>query len=128
MEKSKEKKLKGKKKFDRKFVWLAGLTLFTAIIWVSLQSYHQLIKKDQLEDVEQLLTPLNPNLNTEVLDKISGQKEYQIGEVAEFLRIEPTPAPFDEEEEEIEEAEETVETEEIESQPSEATQSGEANE
>ncbi len=117
MEKTKEKQLKKKENFDRRMVWLAGFTLFTAVVWVSLQSYHQLVKKDQLEDVEQLLTPINPNLNIEVLEKISGLKEYDLLEVSEYMKVEPTPEPLTGEEGEIEETESL-----------EATESGEINE
>lgn len=86
---------------NRRVIWLAGFTLFTALVWVALHSYHELARKDRMEDVEQLLTPLKPELKEEVLDKIRERKEYKLEEVEEFLRIEPTsiPTPAEEEEE-----------------------------
>lgn len=91
-----------KKIINRRIVWLAVLTLVTVLIWVSLDSYHQLVRRDRTDDVTQLLTPLNPDLESEVLDKIKQRREYQVEDVEDFLKpeIEPTPTVVEETEEE----------------------------
>jgi hypothetical protein len=88
-----EKKKNKNEDINRRVIWLAGFTLFTALVWVALHSYHELARKDRMEDVEQLLIPLSSELKEGVLDKIRERKEYQLEEVEEFLKIEPTAIP-----------------------------------
>ncbi len=118
-----------KKTTNRRVIWIAGLTLFTALIWVALNSYHELARRDRIEGVEQLLTPINPELKEEVLEEIEERREYKIEEVEDFLKPKPTSTPVLEEESEseetaeLEESEEAIEGEEA----SESTEAGEIN-
>lgn len=79
-----------KKITSRRVVQLAVLTLVTALVWVALNSYHELVKRDRMEGVEQLLTPLNPELQDEVLPKIKGKSEYKTEDIEKFLKVKPT--------------------------------------
>jgi len=85
--------MKGNKITENRAVWIAGFTFLTALIWITLTSYHELVRKDRVEGVEQLLTPINPELDEEILQEISNRKEYQIDEVEEFIKAEPTLVP-----------------------------------
>ncbi len=86
-------------KSRQRVIWLAGITLFTVFIWVALDSYHELVRRDRLEDVSQLLTPLNPELDEEIIEKIEQRREYELEEVDQYLKAEPTPEPTADEEE-----------------------------
>lgn len=77
----------------KRLVSLGIITLITALIWVALDSYHQLVKQEQIKKVGDLIKPLDPHLNTEVLDQIETRKKYRLDEVEEFLLPTPTPAP-----------------------------------
>ena len=70
-----------KSKRSKRLIWLAAITLLTALIWTALDGYRQLVKREQAEKVELLIKPLNPQLNVEILKLIEARKEYQIGEV-----------------------------------------------
>jgi len=78
---------------NNRVFWIAGLTLLTALILVALNSYRELVRRDRVEGVDQLLTPLKPELNDEVLNIIEQKKEYQLEEVNELLKTEPTAIP-----------------------------------
>ena len=75
-------------------VFVIGITLFTALVWVALDSYHTITSRDRVKEVESLTKPLNPNLNFDTLDKIEAKKEYQPNEVETYLI--PTPTPSEE--------------------------------
>lgn len=77
----------------KRLVSLGIITLITALIWVALDSYHQLVKQEQMRKVGDLIEPLDPNLNTEVLGQIETRKKYQLDEVEEFLLPTPTLVP-----------------------------------
>lgn len=82
-----------KLKEAKKFILIGSITLITALVWVALDSYHQLVRQEQLEKVSDLIEPLDPHLNTEVLDQIEARKEYQVNEVEKFLLPTATPTP-----------------------------------
>jgi len=83
-----------KPKKVRKLILIGSITLLTALIWVALDSYHQLVKQEQLEKVGDLIEPLDPRLNTKVLDQIEARKEYQLSEVEKLLLPTATPVPI----------------------------------
>ena len=66
---------------NRRLIWLASFTLLTALIWTALDSYHQLVKKQQIGKVKSLIEPLDPHLSTDVLKSIEARKEYRINDV-----------------------------------------------
>jgi len=76
-----------KSKRSKRLIWLAAITLLTALIWTALDGYHQLIKREQAEKVESLIKPLDPRLNAEILKLIEARKEYQIEEVEMKLPV-----------------------------------------
>jgi len=78
-------------------VFVIGITLFTVLVWVALDSYHTISSRDRVKEVESLTKPLNPNLNFDTLDKIEAKKEYQPNEVETYLI--PTPTLSEETEE-----------------------------
>mgnify|MGYP001124258359 CR=1 FL=1 len=84
--------MRKKSKRSKRLIWLAVITLLTALIWTALDSYHQLVKREQTEKVESLIKPLDPQLNAEILELIEGRKEYQIEEVKIKLPV-PTDTP-----------------------------------
>ncbi len=75
---------------EKKWVWLGSITLVTALIWVALDGYHQLVRQDRLGTVKELLKPIDPRLNTQVLKDIELRKEYQLLEAEKLL---PSPQP-----------------------------------
>jgi len=77
----------------KRLVLVGSITLITALVWVAIDSYHQLIKQEQLGKVGDLIEPLDPHLKTEVLDQIETRKEYQPNEVEKFLLPTATPVP-----------------------------------
>jgi len=81
---------------ERKWIWLGAITLITTLIWVALDSYHQLVRADRLGTVKSLLRPLDPKLDSRVLEKIEARKEYQLSEVEKYIRlsVSPTPTPL----------------------------------
>jgi hypothetical protein len=78
---------------NNRVLWIAVFTLLTALLLVALNSYRELVRRDRIEGVDQLLTPLKPELNDEVLPTIEQKKEYQLEEVNELLKTEPTAIP-----------------------------------
>jgi hypothetical protein len=102
----------------QRVIWLAGITLFTVFIWVALDSYHELVRRDRLEDVSQLLTPIDPDLDEKIIEEIEQRREYKLEEVEEYLKSKPTAIPTidDEETEEEIEEEEVVPEEEVETE------------
>jgi len=82
--------MKKSNKIPKRLVWLAVLTLLTALIWVALDSYHQLVEKDQLKKFNKLIKILNTELETDILTEIEARKEYQIDEIKEYFLPTPT--------------------------------------
>lgn len=83
--------MKKKKKLKR-LVSVGVFTLITSLLWVSLESYRELVKKEEIKKVDQLLIPLDPNLETDILDQIEARREYQPDQVENFWRVRPTLA------------------------------------
>jgi len=73
------------KEKSKKLVWLGVLSLVTTLVWVALDSYHQLVAQGEPEKVSHLIEPLNPELDDQVLEEIEARREYQIGEVEKYL-------------------------------------------
>jgi len=65
----------------RRITWIGIWTLTTSLIWVSLESYHRLIEKEQTKKVGSLIDPVNPEIKTEVVAKIEERREYKLEEI-----------------------------------------------
>lgn len=94
--KKKEENNQEEIKIRKRVVFLAALTLFTALIWVALDSYRQLIKGEQLRKFDHLIQPINPELRTDILKKIEKKKEYRLDEIKEFFLPTPTISELEE--------------------------------
>jgi len=80
-------KIKGTKRL----IVIGAITLVTVLVWVALDSYRQLVKQEQFRKVSDLIEPLDPRLNTKVLDQIEARKEYRLDEIERFLLPITTP-------------------------------------
>ncbi len=104
---------------NNRVVLLFIFTLVTVLIWVVLNSYHELVRRDRIEDVSQLLTPLDPSLEESVLDMIKNRREYSLGEVEDYLKPQPTPTATPVPTVEVDEEEITEDGTEAEPEPEE---------
>lgn len=66
--------MKAKKDSQRNLV-LSILTLITVIVWVGFEVYHAATKSNVKPEVRNLLAPVNPKLNTEILDQLKDKKQ-----------------------------------------------------
>lgn len=87
---------KNSRQFARRLIGVGVFTLITALVWVSLDGYNELVKQQRLKEIKSLLRPLNPEINTEVLMKTRERREYSLEAVDELLilptpTLEPTP-------------------------------------
>ena len=89
------------------FVFIFGLTIITIIFWIT-HSVVGLIRKEPTVEVpEEVLKPINPNLDTQTLDRIDKRFFLERNEIQEFeiseesrvfssegiVEIEKTPEP-----------------------------------
>jgi len=61
-----------KKKTGRDTIFLLGWTLITVLSWVGFEVYRAYTKPHIPEVIQKLLAPLDPTLDTQVLDKLKG--------------------------------------------------------
>lgn len=59
-----------KKPIDRDLIILLVLTLMTLVTWVGTEAYRTFTKREIPAVLESLLTPLNPVLDSKVLDNL----------------------------------------------------------
>ena len=59
-------------------------TLVTIMIWVGLSIFQTQQRTGISEELQQLALPLNPNINTEVLNRINQKRSYSPEELADF--------------------------------------------
>lgn len=52
------------------------LTLITTIVWISLEGYYQLVKREQFTKIQDLLAPINPKIRLDLLEKIEERQDY----------------------------------------------------
>lgn len=96
-----------------RLVTVTIFTTITVVFWVFFTVYNILTSKPPIEVEPELLTPLDPTLNTEVLSTLSDTKFYEEGEV--------TTGPY------TNPGENTQATENAEPTPTVATTSGSIN-
>lgn len=89
-----------KDKVIKRLYQLGIITLVTSFIWVALSGYHHLIRESQIiKEDKELVKPIQPNLQSDLLPTIQQRKEYTIEEVSESLiRPTTTPTPASEDE------------------------------
>lgn len=74
-----------------KIVVVVSLTTITIIFWVFYSLYNVLTKNPPLKVPEDLLAPINPELDTETLDSISERVFFEKEEINIILTPTPTP-------------------------------------
>lgn len=76
----------------------AILTTITLLTWVAIEVYQRLNKIDLTSIPQEVLTPLNPNLDTQILDSIEKRRSFSDDEVSQFSpgsapQVGATPKP-----------------------------------
>lgn len=65
-----------------KILYQIGLvTLVTSVLWTSFSIYHALVSPPEVEVKEEVLRPLNPTINEDILDKLS--KRFQLNKLVD---------------------------------------------
>ena len=86
-----------KTKINQDLFVLSLLTLITVAVWVGSNAYHRFIAKQAITVPENLLTPLDPKINMEVLDQLEEKKQLSEEEIEQILggisSPEATPSP-----------------------------------
>lgn len=86
-----------KTKINQDLFVLSLLTLITVAVWVGSNAYHRFIAKQAITVPENLLTPLEPKINMEVLDQLEEKKQLSEEEIEQILggisSPEATPSP-----------------------------------
>ena len=83
-EKKQESVEKAKFSYQRFLRWVKGMVMFLAIVcflWISLDGYHRLTSRELIEKSAPLIAPLNPQLNTTVLEEIEKKQFFAVSEV-----------------------------------------------
>lgn len=75
-----------------KLVHIAILTTITVLAWVFFETYRALTSQPDVNVPEEILEPLNPNLDTATLDKINQRVYFEESKIIELL-VQPTPTP-----------------------------------
>ena len=86
-----------KTKINQDLFVLSLLTLITVAAWVGSNAYHRFIAKQAITVPENLLTPLEPKINMEILDQLEEKKQLSEEEIEQILggisSPEATPSP-----------------------------------
>ena len=86
-----------KTKINQDLFVLSLLTLLAIGTWVGSDAYHRFIAKQAITVPENLLTPLEPKINMEVLDQLEEKKQLSEEEIEQILggisSPEATPSP-----------------------------------
>ena len=73
---------------------LAILTTTTIIVWIAVESYLRLNAKDLSSIPQNVLEPLNPNLDTKTLDQISKKLYFNEEELRTIIQTPLPPETF----------------------------------
>ena len=86
-----------KTKISQDLFVLSLLTLITVAVWVGSNAYHRFVAKQAITVPENLLTPLEPKINMEILDQLEEKKQLSEEEIEQILggisSPEATPSP-----------------------------------
>lgn len=75
------------------FVVIAGLTTLTTILWVAVAVFFKLKTEEKINVPEEIVNPINPSLDFETLNKISGMfyvEESEIPNSVVTASVKPT--------------------------------------
>jgi hypothetical protein len=73
-----------KKRISQQALHLAILTLITVLVWAGFEIYRAYTKTTVALEVRELLAPLNPNLETELMENFKHQREISLEEIKRF--------------------------------------------
>jgi len=86
-----------KTKISQDLFVVSLLTLLAIGTWVGSDAYHRFIAKKAITVPENLLTPLEPKINMEILDQLEEKKQLSEEEIEQILSSisspEATPSP-----------------------------------
>ncbi len=86
-----------KTKISQDLFVLSLLTLITVAVWVGSEAYHHFVVKQAITVPENLLAPLEPKINMEILDQLEERKQLSEEEIEQILGgvspPEATPSP-----------------------------------
>ncbi|OGC93057.1 hypothetical protein A3D85_03100 [Candidatus Amesbacteria bacterium RIFCSPHIGHO2_02_FULL_47_9] len=63
------------KKTERELIFLITSTLITVVVWVGLEVYRVYTKSLPPDGIDSYLSPLEPDLNVEVLDRLEKKQQ-----------------------------------------------------
>jgi len=70
-----------KGKISREVLFLAIFTTITVFTWIGLEVYQTISERKELKVLESQLKPLNPTLDTKVIENLKKRKVYSFEEV-----------------------------------------------
>ena len=80
-----------KKKTNKNTLLIAILTFITVLCWIGFETYRAVITPQVTTDIRQRLTPLNPELDTSLIDNLARRQNYTLEEVRTLVEITPSP-------------------------------------
>ncbi|HUW21271.1 MAG TPA: hypothetical protein VMW41_01250 [Candidatus Bathyarchaeia archaeon] len=89
-----------KKRISQETLNLAIITLITVLVWAGFDIYRAYTETKVKLDVRQQLNPLNPKLDIEVIDLLSGKRQISLEEIKQAvpqLEAEETEEKIEEE-------------------------------
>jgi hypothetical protein len=69
-----------KRRLSKDILILAILSLITVLTWIGLDLHRILFKEEELYVPPQQLEPLNPEIDQEIINQLSGQSLFEKGE------------------------------------------------
>jgi hypothetical protein len=80
-----------------RLIFTGILTLITILVWTGFETHHQLTQSQQLQVDPQILKPLDPRLDTQVLDQIQAHtnlsEQHPLGQPLVSPSPSPSPSP-----------------------------------
>jgi len=83
-------------KFGRNVLFLALLSLLTAVIWIGYEVYHAYTETTVPQVISKLIQPLSPTLDQEVFQAIKEKQQPSDEELNLFPTPFPSPSPEEE--------------------------------
>lgn len=100
------------KKLSRHVLYTAIITLITVLTWVGFTIYRAYTKTAVSPDVRKQLAPINPKLDTKIIDNLKSRRHISLEEIRNFSFKSPPSEIIEEQETETEATESgTKETE-----------------
>jgi hypothetical protein len=82
-------------KHSRDLLYIVILALVVAIVWIVLSVYHSSVQTTVPANIQSLTVPLNPTINTQLIQSLSNRTVYTSDELSNFPinRAAPSPLP-----------------------------------